>query len=86
MFIVDDGTGIISIFYEKTKFDFNSRKRWNIDCKYNKYAANVNIKLLDKQKYPIKFPNPRPNFNYSPNRSEHEKAVSEQIFFQVHFI
>nr|XP_012145455.1 PREDICTED: uncharacterized protein LOC105663083 isoform X1 [Megachile rotundata] len=78
---VDDGTGIISIFYDKTRFNLNSRKRWNIDYKYKKYATNINIKLLDKQKYPLKFPSPRPNFNYSPSRSEHEKAVSEKKFF-----
>ncbi|XP_061942403.1 uncharacterized protein LOC133667477 isoform X1 [Apis cerana] len=76
---VDDGTGTITIFYDKKFFAKSVALRRKIDKKYYNLSNNVkeNIKILKNQKCPKKFPNPRPKFFYPPNTSIHDIAIFE---------
>lgn len=82
-FLVDDGTGTITIFYDKKFFAKSVALRRKIDKKYYNLSNNVkeNIKILKNQKCPKKFPNPRPKFFYPPNTSIHDIAVSKKNLF-----
>lgn len=82
-FLVDDGTGTITIFYDKKYFAKSVTQRRMIDKKYYNLSSNIkeSMKILKNQKCPKKFPNPRPKFFYPPNTSIHDMAVSKKSLF-----
>ncbi|XP_076754203.1 uncharacterized protein LOC143425354 [Xylocopa sonorina] len=61
---VDDGTGTITVFYDKKQFEMTVRERNLIDDKYRNNASNINIKQLKCQKCPNNYLDPRPDFEY----------------------
>ncbi|CAL7952363.1 unnamed protein product [Xylocopa violacea] len=61
---VDDGTGSITVFYDKKQFATTIKERKMIDAKYKNNAKSINIKELKCQKCPNNYVNPRPNFEY----------------------
>ncbi|KZC06984.1 hypothetical protein WN55_08868 [Dufourea novaeangliae] len=77
IFLVDDGTGTITIFHEKKHFEIQNLERKKIDDKYYKYAKNINSGVLRKEECPKNFPNPRPKFNYPIGTSVCDMAIFE---------
>lgn len=75
MFAVDDGTGTMTIFFERKYFEMNRQMRAKIDKKYRSCAGNINIKQLRYKDCPNCFPNPRPRFSYPPGTSIRDMAV-----------
>ncbi|XP_054001292.1 uncharacterized protein LOC128888447 [Hylaeus anthracinus] len=78
---VDDGTGSVTVYFERKFFDAQKLERRTIDEKYHKIARNMNIESLNNQECPKVFPNPRPQFSYPPDTSMHEMAIVEHNWF-----
>ncbi|XP_076240202.1 uncharacterized protein LOC143182825 [Calliopsis andreniformis] len=74
---VDDGTGTITIFYEKKSFAVTNQMRMKIDEKYRKNAKTIDINLLKNKECPKRFLNPRPRFNYPCGTSIRDMAIFE---------
>ncbi|XP_033338896.2 uncharacterized protein LOC117227607 [Megalopta genalis] len=74
---VDDGTGTITIYYDKKKFANDNMKRKTIDEKYMAYASQGNFEAFKGKEFPKSFPDPRPNFNYPQHTSIRNKAILE---------
>ena len=74
---VDDGTGTMTIFFERKNFEINCKMRAEIDEKYRSCAGNINIKQLRYKDCPNCFPNPRPWFSYPAGTSIRDMAIFE---------
>ena len=74
---VDDGTGTMTIFFERKRLETNSEMRAKIDEKYRSCAGNINIKQLRYKDCPNCFPNPRPRFSYPAGTNIRDMAIFE---------
>ncbi|OAD53062.1 hypothetical protein WN48_10864 [Eufriesea mexicana] len=74
---IDDGTGTITIFYDKQHFQKTIWQRQEIDKKYNTYVKNIDIKVLKFQELPKRMVKPRPKFNYPDGTNKHDIAILE---------
>lgn len=77
MYQVDDGTGSITINYDRKHFDQENLKRKAIDEKYLGHARNINSLCLKGQECPKRSPDPRPQFNYPVGTSQRDMAILE---------
>ncbi|XP_076686568.1 uncharacterized protein LOC143378614 [Andrena cerasifolii] len=74
---VDDGTGIMTLFFERNQFDINRQMRAKIDEKYRSSAENINVEQLRYKDCPNSFPHPRPRFSYPAETSIRDMAIFE---------
>ncbi|XP_076642433.1 uncharacterized protein LOC143353188 [Halictus rubicundus] len=77
MYQVDDGTGSITIYYDKNHFMRQTLERKKIDEKYRDYAMRINSQSFKGHECPKRFPNPRPNFDYPVGTSIRDMAILE---------